>query len=456
MPKTFCVVGHDARQQAAARVLPCGLRRDRRRQCRTADYILLPMSQGRVSDEVARALQGAGPGTLIFRGPPGMPVRMAAREAGLPLIDYFLRPELECLNAVPTARAVLSCCSACGSARSGRAAFSCWAMAASGRAVARLVLLGGRVTVAARSPEQRANARCAGCRAAPTALPTLLPGFDAVINTIPAPVLPRALLQQLPGGALIIDLASCRRHRLCRRRRTGSARRARPGPAGPLCTADSRGADCTDRAGDPGRTRSRRKEHRPMTTQSKRTVAFALCGSFCSFAAVLPQLRVLTARGWDVLPVLSASAAGLDTRFGTASALRQTLYEVTGHRPLTTLQAVEPLGPQRLAEALIIAPATGTTMALLAAGISSTPVTLAAKSLLRGGRPVIIAPSTNDGLSGSAPALGQLLQRRSYYFVPFGQDDSYKKPCSLKSDFTLLPDTLEAALRGVQIQPLLL
>ena len=159
-----------------------------------------------------------------------------------------------------------------------------------------------------------------------------------------------------------------------------------------------------------------------MTTQSKRTVAFALCGSFCSFAAVLPQLRVLTARGWDVLPVLSASAAGLDTRFGTASALRQTLYEVTGHRPLTTLQAVEPLGPQRLAEALIIAPATGTTMALLAAGISSTPVTLAAKSLLRGGR----------------------------------QDDSYKKPCSLKSDFTLLPDTLEAALRGVQIQPLLL
>ena len=204
-----------------------------------------------------------------------------------------------------------------------------------------------------------------------------------------------------------------------------------------------------------------------MTTQSKRTVAFALCGSFRSFSAVLPQLRVLTARGWDVLPVLSASAAGLDTRFGTASALRQTLYEVTGHRPLTTLQAVEPLGPQRLAEALIIAPfpkydpalafpEDGTTMALLAAGISSTPVTLAAKSLLRGGRPVIIAPSTNDGLSGSAPALGQLLQRRSYYFVPFGQDDSYKKPCSLKSDFTLLPDTLEAALRGVQIQPLLL
>ena len=193
-----------------------------------------------------------------------------------------------------------------------------------------------------------------------------------------------------------------------------------------------------------------------MNTPPKRTVAFALCGSFCSFAAVLPQVHALTARGWQVLPILSASAASQDTRFGTAAALRQTLYELTGHEPLTTLQAVEPLGPQKLAEALVIAPATGTTMALLAAGISSTPVTLAAKSLLRGGRPIVVAPSTNDGLSGSAPALGQLLQRRHYYFVPFGQDDSYKKPCSLKSDFALLPDTLESALRGVQLQPMLL
>ena len=192
-----------------------------------------------------------------------------------------------------------------------------------------------------------------------------------------------------------------------------------------------------------------------MTTRPKRTAAFALCGSFCSFSAVLPQIQVLTARGWEILPILSASAAGLDTRFGTAAALRQTLLELTGHEPLTTLQGVEPLGPQKLADALIIAPATGTTMALLAAGISATPVTLAAKSLLRGGRPVILAPSTNDGLAGSAPALGQLLQRRSSYFVPFGQDDCYKKPRSLKSDFTLLPDTLDAALRGVQLQPML-
>lgn len=189
---------------------------------------------------------------------------------------------------------------------------------------------------------------------------------------------------------------------------------------------------------------------------ASRTVAFALCGSFCSFSAVLPQIEELRRRGWEILPILSASAASQDTRFGTAETLYATLRELTGHTPLTTLQAVEPLGPERRARALVIAPATGTTMALLAAGISSTAVTLAAKSMLRGGCPVVVAPSTNDGLSGSAPALAALLQRKHYYFVPFGQDDSYKKPNSLKSDFSQLPDTLESALRGVQIQPMLL
>lgn len=193
-----------------------------------------------------------------------------------------------------------------------------------------------------------------------------------------------------------------------------------------------------------------------LAEPAPRTVVFALCGSFCSFAAVLPQVRALAARGWQILPVLSNAAAATDTRFGTAAALRAELEEITGRVPLTTLREVEPIGPQRLADAMVIAPATGTTMALLAAGISSTPVTLAAKSLLRGGRPIVVAPSTNDGLSGSAPALAALLQRRHYYFVPFGQDDSYKKPTSLKSDFAQLPDTLECALRGVQLQPVLL
>ena len=193
-----------------------------------------------------------------------------------------------------------------------------------------------------------------------------------------------------------------------------------------------------------------------MTQPTARTVVFALCGSFCSIDTVLPQIQRLTARGWQVMPVLSISAATQDTRFGTAAELRARLEILTGRVPLDTLQQVEPLGPHKLADAMVIAPATGTTISLLAAGISSTPVTMAAKSLLRVGRPIVVAPSTNDGLAGSAPALAALLQRKNYYFVPFGQDDSFKKPASLKSDFSLIPDTLECALRGVQLQPVLL
>lgn len=187
-----------------------------------------------------------------------------------------------------------------------------------------------------------------------------------------------------------------------------------------------------------------------------RSVVFAMCGSFCTFDVVMPQIQRLCARGWEVLPLLSASAATLDTRFGRAADWKQRLEEITGHRPMETLQQVEPLGPQKRAAAMIIAPCTGTTLSLLAAGVSGTAVTLAAKSMLRGGRPILLAPSTNDGLSGSVASLAALLQRKNFYFVPFGQDDSFKKPSSLKSDFTLLPDALECALRGTQLQPILL
>ena len=146
MPKTFCVVGHDARQQAAARVLRrAGYGVTAADNAAAADYILLPMSQGRVSDEVARALQGAGQGTLILAGRPGMPVRMAAREAGLPLIDYFLRPELECLNAVPTAEGCLELLLRLRERTIWESGFLVLGYGRVGRAVARrLVLLGGR------------------------------------------------------------------------------------------------------------------------------------------------------------------------------------------------------------------------------------------------------------------------------------------------------------------------
>ena len=164
--------------------------------------------------------------------------------------------------------------------------------------------------------------------------------------------------------------------------------------------------------------------------------------------------RALRGQGWELLPVMSF-AAGQDTRFGRASGWRHQLEGLTGRPVLDTLQAVEPLGPRHLADALVIAPCTGATLARLAEGLSDTPVTLAAKSLLRVGCPVVIAVSTNDGLGASGENIARLYQRKHYYFVPYGQDDPNTKPQSLKARFELLPQTLEAALEGRQLQPVL-
>jgi dipicolinate synthase subunit B len=190
-------------------------------------------------------------------------------------------------------------------------------------------------------------------------------------------------------------------------------------------------------------------------TNRPRRVAFAVCGSFCTLEAALPQAARLAEMGWEVLPILSESVAHIDTRFGRAADWRARLEECTGHRALDTLTAVEPLGPKHMAEALVIAPCTGVTLARLAAGLSDTPVTLAAKSLLRVGCPIVLAISTNDGLGASGENIARLEQRKHYFFVPYGQDDALHKPQSLKADMRLVPDTLAAALRGEQLQPVL-
>ena len=169
----------------------------------------------------------------------------------------------------------------------------------------------------------------------------------------------------------------------------------------------------------------------------------------------MAQAEQLVRQGWELLPVMSYAASGLNTRFGRADEWKARLETLTGHRVLDTLQDVEPLGPRQLARALVVAPCTGTTLARLAAGLSDTPVTLAAKSLLRVGCPVLLAVSTNDGLGASGENIARLMQRKHYYFVPYGQDDAAQKPQSLKADLTLLPAALEAALHGQQLQPVL-
>ena len=188
----------------------------------------------------------------------------------------------------------------------------------------------------------------------------------------------------------------------------------------------------------------------------KERVGFAVCGSFCTHEEVLKALKSLTEIYETVIPIASENAAFTDTRFGTADALLEKLEELTGNEVLYDIAAVEPIGPKGLLDVLVIAPATGNTIAKLAAGITDTAVTMAAKAHLRNGRPVVVALASNDGLAAGAKNIGELLVRKNYYFVPFGQDNALQKPCSLIADFEKVADTVEAALRGEQLQPLLL
>ena len=184
-------------------------------------------------------------------------------------------------------------------------------------------------------------------------------------------------------------------------------------------------------------------------------IGFAMCGSFCTFSQVFPVMEEL-AEKHNLIPILSPVSYGTDTRFGTAEQHIQRIADICGKHPFHTVEQVEPIGPRKLLDVLVIAPCTGNTLAKLAHSIADTAVTMAAKSHLRNGRPILLAISTNDALAGAAENIGRLLSKKHYYFVPFGQDDSTNKPTSMVADFTQIPVALESALAGKQIQPILL
>ena len=188
--------------------------------------------------------------------------------------------------------------------------------------------------------------------------------------------------------------------------------------------------------------------------ENKKRLGLALCGSYCTYEKLFKAAEKL-AESYDLVPIMSENAAETDTRFGTATEHIKRLMLLSGHKVVTTIAEAEPLGPAQPMDALLIAPCTGNTLAKLAHGITDTAVTMAAKAHLRNGRPVIIALSTNDGLSGSAENIARLLNRKHFYFAPFRQDDPAKKPRSLQADFNLLEETVQAALQGRQLQPIL-
>ena len=186
------------------------------------------------------------------------------------------------------------------------------------------------------------------------------------------------------------------------------------------------------------------------------TLGYAFCGSFCTVAKSLAQLRKLAAQDIRIKPIMSEIVYTTDTRFGKAEELQREVESLCGEAIIHDIAAAEPIGPKNLLDAIVVAPCTGNTMAKIALGITDTPVTMAVKAHLRNNKPVILAIATNDALGASAKNLGLLHNTGNIYFVPYGQDDPQSKNNSLVCDFEKIPETVEAALQGRQIQPVLL
>lgn len=185
-------------------------------------------------------------------------------------------------------------------------------------------------------------------------------------------------------------------------------------------------------------------------------IGFILTGSFCTFNKTIPKIKELIENGAKVLPIMSYNAYNMDTKFGKAKEFIEKIEKITENRIIHTIEDAEPIGPKKLTNIMVVAPASGNTMAKLANDIIDTPATMAVKSHLRNNNPVIIAPSTNNGLSGNAENIGKLLNRKNYYFVPFRQDNPITKPKSIVFDEEYIIKTIEYVIKGEQIQPILL
>lgn len=187
-----------------------------------------------------------------------------------------------------------------------------------------------------------------------------------------------------------------------------------------------------------------------------KAIGFAMCGSFCTLSRVIDEIVNLKKLNYDVIPIMSDIVYSTDTRFGKAEDFIKRVEDICSHKVIHTIDMAEPIGPKQMLDLLIIAPCTGNTLAKLANGITDTSVTMSAKSHLRNKRPLLIAVSTNDGLGASAKNIGKLLNYKNIYFVPLGQDDYIKKQNSLIADFSKIPESVNYALKGQQIQPIII
>jgi len=185
-------------------------------------------------------------------------------------------------------------------------------------------------------------------------------------------------------------------------------------------------------------------------------IGIAVTGSFCTIGEAMVEFERLVFMGADVTPIISSNVATIDSRFGTAEEIRRRLELISGKKCIDSIAEAEPIGPKRLLDLVLVAPCTGNTLGKIANGITDTPVTMAVKAHLRNQMPVVLAIATNDGLAGNARNIGSLLNTKNIYFVPFGQDDAIKKPASLVAKFRMIVPTVEHALEGKQIEPVLM
>ena len=184
-------------------------------------------------------------------------------------------------------------------------------------------------------------------------------------------------------------------------------------------------------------------------------IGYGITGSFCTFAKTRKQVIRLTEMGANVIPIFSYQAQSCDTRFGSAKEFVEGICDITGNEGIKTMQQAEPIGPNNFLDIMVIAPCTGNSAAKISNGITDTPVLMAAKAHMRNGKPLVIAISTNDALGVNFKTIGTLMNMKNIYFVPFGQDNCRSKPNSMIAKMEMLPDTIEAAMKGKQIQPIL-
>lgn len=185
-------------------------------------------------------------------------------------------------------------------------------------------------------------------------------------------------------------------------------------------------------------------------------IGYGITGSFCTFAKTRKEVMRLKEMGATITPIFSYQTQRCDTRFGSATEFVNGICEITEREGIRTIQEAEPIGPSACLDVMVIAPCTGNTAAKLCNGIIDTPVLMAAKAHMRNGKPLVIAISTNDALGINFRNIGDLMNMKNVYFVPFGQDNFKSKPNSMVAHLELLPETIEMALKGKQLQPVIL